>query len=282
MPPGETSVAPFWRPFRHLIAIVCPPLAIYLVIGRHENLVFLNMILCLLGWIPGVLHSMWVVSTPGIGLGRHWQEQQLTPELNLRTTVTTATDASKYPDPRAASTAQQPPKISSLLTTSPLELPPRSPGDERIVPAEDPKSSIAASTGSSAMSYESQEIPSSIDNKPSPNLTIGSSKTFGSLSNPPQDQPVPPVPAEPTSVTQDYTSPGAASSATFGSPQTPQDSGFPPVYPPPSALVPIHPWEREAELRRSDWPYVPVLDKGEGPSVPKASKRKAERGDPLL
>ncbi|MBD3376210.1 YqaE/Pmp3 family membrane protein [candidate division KSB1 bacterium] len=44
-----------------LIAILLPPLAIYLKKGAGKDLL-LNLILCLFFWIPGILHALYVIS----------------------------------------------------------------------------------------------------------------------------------------------------------------------------------------------------------------------------
>jgi uncharacterized membrane protein YqaE (UPF0057 family) len=43
-----------------IIAVLLPPLAVFLKSGAGKDLV-INIILCILFWIPGVLHALWVV-----------------------------------------------------------------------------------------------------------------------------------------------------------------------------------------------------------------------------
>ena len=43
-----------------IIAILLPPLAVFLKSGAGKDLL-INIILCILFWIPGVLHALWVV-----------------------------------------------------------------------------------------------------------------------------------------------------------------------------------------------------------------------------
>jgi uncharacterized membrane protein YqaE (UPF0057 family) len=43
-----------------IIAILLPPLAVGLKAGVGGQLI-LNIILCLLFWIPGLIHALWVV-----------------------------------------------------------------------------------------------------------------------------------------------------------------------------------------------------------------------------
>ena len=44
----------------HLLAVLCPPLAVR-ACGRPDQLP-LSVLLTLLLWVPGVLHALWVVS----------------------------------------------------------------------------------------------------------------------------------------------------------------------------------------------------------------------------
>ncbi len=44
-----------------IIAILLPPLAVFLKSGVGQDLL-INIILCILFWIPGVLHALWVVT----------------------------------------------------------------------------------------------------------------------------------------------------------------------------------------------------------------------------
>jgi uncharacterized membrane protein YqaE (UPF0057 family) len=44
-----------------LIAILLPPLAIYLKKGAGKDLL-LNLILCLIFWIPGILHALYLIT----------------------------------------------------------------------------------------------------------------------------------------------------------------------------------------------------------------------------
>ena len=43
-----------------IIAILLPPLAVFLKSGAGKDLL-INILLCILFWIPGVLHALWVV-----------------------------------------------------------------------------------------------------------------------------------------------------------------------------------------------------------------------------
>jgi len=43
-----------------ILALFLPPIAVFLKSGAGKDLV-INIILCLLFYIPGVLHALWVV-----------------------------------------------------------------------------------------------------------------------------------------------------------------------------------------------------------------------------
>lgn len=46
---------------RYVLALLLPPLAV-LLCGKPVQF-FLNILLCLLGWIPGIIHALLVVHT---------------------------------------------------------------------------------------------------------------------------------------------------------------------------------------------------------------------------
>jgi len=45
---------------RYLLAIVLPPLAVFLNSGISSALL-INVLLTLLGWVPGIIHAVWVL-----------------------------------------------------------------------------------------------------------------------------------------------------------------------------------------------------------------------------
>ncbi|MGB0206182.1 MAG: YqaE/Pmp3 family membrane protein [Neptuniibacter sp.] len=45
-----------------ILAILLPPLGAFLQVGATKHLV-INILLCLLGWLPGVAHAVWLVAT---------------------------------------------------------------------------------------------------------------------------------------------------------------------------------------------------------------------------
>jgi uncharacterized membrane protein YqaE (UPF0057 family) len=42
-----------------IVSILLPPLAVYLKKGAGQDLV-INIVLCILMWLPGVLHAIWL------------------------------------------------------------------------------------------------------------------------------------------------------------------------------------------------------------------------------
>ena len=43
-----------------IFSFLLPPLAVFLKAGAGKDLV-INILLCLLVWVPGVLHALWIV-----------------------------------------------------------------------------------------------------------------------------------------------------------------------------------------------------------------------------
>lgn len=44
-----------------LAAIFIPPVAVYMKEGKSTNSFWINIILCLLGGIPGIIHALYIV-----------------------------------------------------------------------------------------------------------------------------------------------------------------------------------------------------------------------------
>lgn len=44
-----------------IIAIFLPPIAVYLRSGAGKDLL-INILLCLLAYVPGILHALWIVT----------------------------------------------------------------------------------------------------------------------------------------------------------------------------------------------------------------------------
>lgn len=47
--------------FRIIIAVILPPLGVFLQVGFSGQF-FLNILLTLLGYIPGIVHAVWIIS----------------------------------------------------------------------------------------------------------------------------------------------------------------------------------------------------------------------------
>lgn len=44
-----------------IAAILLPPLGVFLAMGISQALI-INVVLTLLGWLPGVIHALWILS----------------------------------------------------------------------------------------------------------------------------------------------------------------------------------------------------------------------------
>jgi uncharacterized membrane protein YqaE (UPF0057 family) len=44
-----------------IISILLPPLGVFLTMGVSQALL-INILLTLLGWVPGVIHALWLLS----------------------------------------------------------------------------------------------------------------------------------------------------------------------------------------------------------------------------
>ena len=47
--------------FRVVIAIILPPLGVFLQVGFGGQF-FLNILLTILGYVPGIIHAVWIIS----------------------------------------------------------------------------------------------------------------------------------------------------------------------------------------------------------------------------
>lgn len=45
---------------RIILAIILPPLGVFLQVGLTLHF-WLNILLTLLGWLPGVIHAIWII-----------------------------------------------------------------------------------------------------------------------------------------------------------------------------------------------------------------------------
>jgi uncharacterized membrane protein YqaE (UPF0057 family) len=46
---------------RYVLGVVLPPVGVFLTYGVSTALV-INILLCLLGWIPGIIHAVWAIA----------------------------------------------------------------------------------------------------------------------------------------------------------------------------------------------------------------------------
>ena len=44
-----------------IAAILLPPLGVFLTMGVSQALI-INIVLTLLGWVPGIIHALWLIS----------------------------------------------------------------------------------------------------------------------------------------------------------------------------------------------------------------------------
>ena len=47
-------------PVKMILAIILPPVVVFAEVGPTKHF-FLNILLTLLGWLPGVIHAFWVI-----------------------------------------------------------------------------------------------------------------------------------------------------------------------------------------------------------------------------
>lgn len=47
--------------FQVILSLLIPPLAVYMKKGEIDSAFWLNIVLCFLGYLPGVLHALYVV-----------------------------------------------------------------------------------------------------------------------------------------------------------------------------------------------------------------------------
>lgn len=48
-------------PLRLILAILLPPLGVFLQVGLTTQF-FINIILTILGYIPGIVHAVWIIA----------------------------------------------------------------------------------------------------------------------------------------------------------------------------------------------------------------------------
>ncbi len=58
-PQEDAAVADF---LRILLSVLLPPLGVFLEVGIGTHF-WLNIVLTILGYIPGVIHAVWIIAT---------------------------------------------------------------------------------------------------------------------------------------------------------------------------------------------------------------------------
>ncbi|EMD31926.1 hypothetical protein CERSUDRAFT_119256 [Gelatoporia subvermispora B] len=59
--PARKKVSPTRDVFLYFLALFIPPLAVFFKRGIKADF-WINILLWILGWIPGVLHAWWIIS----------------------------------------------------------------------------------------------------------------------------------------------------------------------------------------------------------------------------
>ncbi len=59
------------KALRYILGLAIPPLGIFLTYGVGQTLI-INILLTLLGWVPGSIHALWAISKyeEGLDAGR--------------------------------------------------------------------------------------------------------------------------------------------------------------------------------------------------------------------
>ncbi|PSC68270.1 Plasma membrane proteolipid [Micractinium conductrix] len=61
-----------------IVAVLCPPLAVMLVRDELDSYFLLNVLLTLLGWLPGLIHAVWVLLNRNPSAENVWGYEPLT------------------------------------------------------------------------------------------------------------------------------------------------------------------------------------------------------------
>ncbi len=56
------STITFWDIFRVIFSVILPPVGVFLQVGFGLHF-WLNILLTLLGYIPGLVHAIWIIAT---------------------------------------------------------------------------------------------------------------------------------------------------------------------------------------------------------------------------
>lgn len=62
MPLGRTNDSLLGDIFRIILSIILPPLGVFLEVGFGKHF-WINVILTLLGFIPGIIHAVYIIAT---------------------------------------------------------------------------------------------------------------------------------------------------------------------------------------------------------------------------
>lgn len=62
MPLGRTKDSFLGDLIRILLAVILPPLGVFLEVGLGKHF-WINIILTLLGFIPGIIHAVYIIAT---------------------------------------------------------------------------------------------------------------------------------------------------------------------------------------------------------------------------
>jgi len=57
----ETADSPLGDSLKVLVTLILPPLGVFLEVGLGKTF-FLNVLLTLLGFIPGLVHAIWIIA----------------------------------------------------------------------------------------------------------------------------------------------------------------------------------------------------------------------------
>lgn len=60
-PPQRSSDSMGGDVFRIILSIILPPLGVFLEVGFGKHF-WINVILTILGYIPGIIHAVWVIA----------------------------------------------------------------------------------------------------------------------------------------------------------------------------------------------------------------------------
>lgn len=62
MPLAKTQDSTIGDLFKILLAVILPPLGVFLEVGLGKHF-WINLILTLLGYLPGIVHAVYIIAT---------------------------------------------------------------------------------------------------------------------------------------------------------------------------------------------------------------------------